>query len=168
MVVEHLSADSVHNFFVKAKSLLTPTGAICTFVPGSPRHWGIEDEIAGHFKRYTFECFSDIARTMDLEIRDIAGLTYPLSNLLLGTSNYLVRRSEAGKLQLTVQERTIASGNRNVPLKTTFPGWLRWVVNEITLYPFYLLQCCARHHPSSLLIYCEMIPTPSDSTNHNN
>ncbi len=166
MVVEHLPPDTVLDYFLKAKSLLTPTGAICTFVPGSPQHWGIEDEIAGHFKRYTFECFSQIAQKTNLVIRNIAGLTFPVSNFLLGTSNYLVRRSEAGKLQLSIQERTIASGDRNVPLKTTFPSWLRWVINEVTLYPFHLLQCCARNHPSSLIIYCEMIPPQSDSPKH--
>ena len=163
MVIEHLPEDSVRDYFAKAKSLLTRKGVVCTFAPGSPRHWGIEDEIAGHYKRYTFECFSRIAQKASLKIRDLAGLTYPISNWLLGISNNLVRRSEAAQMQLSKQDRTIASGDRNVPFKTTFPSWVRAIINERTLYPFHLLQCCARRNPSSLVIYCEMGNAPTEN-----
>jgi cyclopropane fatty-acyl-phospholipid synthase-like methyltransferase len=96
MVIEHLDQAGVDRYFEKCRDSLQPGGLVITFVPGDPGHWGIEDEIAGHQKRYTFRCFDDIARRHQLELRHQAGLTYPLSNWLFPLSNYLVRRWFAG------------------------------------------------------------------------
>jgi hypothetical protein len=139
----------------KAASLLVTGGRLCVLVPGSPSHWGIEDETAGHLRRYTFEMLRALAKKTGLVILDLRGLTYPLSNLVLSLSNLLVRRSESHKLSLSTRERTIASGARSVPFKTTFPGWLHLLVNEVTLYPFHVAQTLARNNPASLVIYGE-------------
>jgi hypothetical protein len=156
MVLEHWPETQVADFLTRARAHLTPSGRLGVFVPGSPRHWGIEDDTAGHLRRYQPGDFADLATAAGLVIRDLRGLTYPLSNLLLPVSNRLVRRSESHKLALGASEQTIASGARAVPFKTTFPSWFGWIANEVTLYPFHLLQVLARRHPSSLVIYCEM------------
>jgi SAM-dependent methyltransferase len=156
MVLEHLLPAEVDSYFERCKGMLTPGGLIVSLVPGSPAHWGIEDEIAGHRKRYSFSCFDDIARSHGLAVAHQAGLTFPLSNWLLPLSNFLTRRRERNKLELTMQERTVQSGNRDVPWKTVFPSFIAYLVNEVTLYPFYLLQRAFGRHPGSMVIYSEL------------
>lgn len=155
MVIEHWSEVQVDAFLARVRTLLAPGGRLCVLVPGSPSHWGIEDETAGHFRRYTFAALRAVAEKSGLVIRDLRGLTYPLSNMMLRLSNLLVRRSESHKLLLSAQEQTVASGARTVPFKTTFPGWLKVFVNEATLYPFHIAQSLARGNPNSLVIYAE-------------
>jgi SAM-dependent methyltransferase len=161
MVLEHLAPDQVDAYFAQCRRVQGPGGMVVTLVPASSAHWSIEDEIAGHHKRYSSSCFDDIARTHQLSIAHIAGLTYPLSNWLLPLSNFLVRRRERSKLELSMQDRTVLSGNRDVPWKTVFPRFVGYLVNEITLYPFYLLQRVFRHHSSAMVLYCELVQ-PAD------
>ena len=156
MMLEHLRTDEVDAYFERCRSVQAPGGRIVTLVPGSPAHWGIEDDIAGHHKRYSFACFDEIARAHGFDVAHIAGLTYPLSNWLLPLSNFLTRRRERHKLALTMQERTVLSGNRDVRWKTVFPRFVAYLVNDTTLYPFYLLQRAFRDHPASMVIYCEL------------
>lgn len=156
MVIEHMNEEDVHRYFTKATKLLNPNGVIVSLVPSSMKHWGIEDEIAGHFKRYTFECFNKISQKYSLRIIKNVGLTYPLSNFLLPLSNYLVNKSEKSKLVLNKQEQTVLSSNRKVFLKTNFPSFLRLVLNEYTMYPLYILQSIFRNNKNSLVIYSEL------------
>ena len=164
MVIEHLPARQVGRLFDRVAQLLSPDGIFCVFVPASPAHWGIEDDIAGHLRRYVLADFPLLARPAGLVIRDLCGLTYPLSNLLLPLSNFLVRRAESHKLKLAPAQRTIDSGARDVPYKTTFPQWVGACLNEFTLYPFHLWQRLAANSPNALVIYCEMaLPSPAAS-----
>jgi SAM-dependent methyltransferase len=158
MVIEHLTPAEVDAYFTRARLLLNPNGLIVTVVPASPRHWGIEDEIAGHQKRYTRADFDDLARSHGLRVIHIAGLTYPLSNWLLGLSNRLVRRAESWKLATDAHTRTVASGNRQVRGKTEFPGFVKFLVNEVTMFPLHLIQMLGRGHPHALVLYAEMEP----------
>lgn len=156
MVIEHLIATDVHAYFSRCRQFLNPGGVIITIVPASPRHWGIEDDIAGHQRRYTRAAFEEIARDHGLRVSHIAGLTYPLSNLLLGVSNRLVRRAESWKLTMDPRERTVASGHRHVRGKTEFPGFVRYLVNGVTLYPLHLVQRAFTRHPDALVLYAEL------------
>lgn len=156
MVLEHWPEAEVQNFLQLARSLLTPSGRLCLFVPGSPAHWGIEDETAGHLRRYTFATLRAAAERAGLRVEDLTGLTYPLSNLLLPISNFLVRRAESHKTKLSAREQTISSGARNVGFKTVFPDWVRCLVNEATLAPFHWWQRLAARNPASLVLYCEL------------
>lgn len=165
MVIEHLPNAQVDLLFRRVASFLRPEGIFCVFVPASPAHWGIEDDIAGHLRRYRLTDFQQLADSAGMIIRDLRGLTYPISNLLLPISNILVRRAESHKIKLSASQRTVDSGARNVAFKTTFPKWIGMLLNEVTLYPFYLWQKMAAQNPSSLVIYCEMSTSPaSDST----
>lgn len=156
MVVEHLTATEIHAYFSRCRELLSPGGVSVCIAPASPRHWGIEDDIAGHQRRYTRGAFDEIAREHGLRVAHIAGLTYPLSNLLLGLSNRLVRRSESWKLKIDAQARTVASGDRHVRGKTEFPDFVRFFVNEVTLYPLHLVQRLFTTHPDALVLYVEL------------
>jgi SAM-dependent methyltransferase len=160
MVLEHLDEPQVAQYFEQAARQLRPGGRAVFFVPGSPRHWGVEDEIAGHYRRYTISSFSDAARQHGWSPVHVVGLTYPLSNLLLGVSNALVRRAEADKQTLSLQERTEQSGNRDVEWKTDFPGWTAMFLNETALRPAHWLQKRKRSQASddALVIYAECSP----------
>lgn len=158
MVLEHLDDAEVSRYFERAAEVLRSDGRAIFFVPGAPRHWGIEDEIAGHHRRYTGRSLESTARAHGWTVDHLAGLTYPLSNLLLGASNRLVRRAEAGKTALSLRRRTELSGHRDVAWKTAFPAWMGLLLNERTMRPFHWLQKRYRTNDGALVIYCECLP----------
>lgn len=156
MVLEHLNQKKLSEYFKKCKNLLNKGGLIISVVPANMRYWGIEDEIAGHVKRYSKQCLDQIAATHKLRICKLQGLTWPLSNLLLPLGNWLVAKHEKKLLKNSLQQRTIESGFRSVGMKTAFPFWWRFFVNEITLFPWYILQLLNQNLGSSTILYCEM------------
>lgn len=160
MVLEHLDEGQVAHYFEHAARQLRPDGRGIFFVPGSPRHWGIEDEIAGHYRRYTVDSLSDAASQHGWSPMHVVGLTYPVSNLVLGVSNALVRRAEGDKRTLSLQERTEQSGNRDVEWKNNFPGWTGMFLNETALRPAHWLQKRKRSQTSrdALVVYAECCP----------
>ena len=155
MVMEHLDDESERKFMELSATRLKAGGRMVGFVPASPRHWGIEDDIAGHCRRYTRDSLLTLIRTSGWTISHIAGLTYPVSNLLLPVSNFLVRRHEASKLNLSSVERTKYSGRRNVRFKTHFPAVLKLFLNELTMLPLYWTQKLFANSGSALVLYFE-------------
>jgi SAM-dependent methyltransferase len=162
MVLEHLDDDGVRRYFERARAALRPNGLGIILVPSSPRHWGIEDEIAGHYRRYTADSLSATVRQHGWRVQHVAGLTYPLSNMLLRLSDILVRRAEQARQVLPLQERTKHSGDRNVAWKTNYPPWAGALINETTLRPFHWLQRRHRSDPNALVLYCECLPPDPD------
>jgi SAM-dependent methyltransferase len=158
MVLEHLSEADEREYFRRCERTLGPAGLAILIVPASPTHWGIEDEVAGHYRRYTSETMRMMLRDVGWEPTHIAGLTFPVSNLLLPVSNALVARTESHKCSASMAQRTRASGHRTVPLKTAFPRMLGLVLNELVLYPAHLLQKLARRHAAALVLYVEARP----------
>lgn len=156
MVIEHLPEDQLHLFFRKSKSLLSKKGRIIILVPTHMKFWGIEDEIAGHYRRFSYADFSNIADKHSLNLNHLAGLTYPVSNILLKLSNYLVKKSEAKTLALSKEERTILTGNRDVKFKTSFPQFFRFFLNDITMYPLFLLQNMNTKSDNAMIGYFEL------------
>jgi SAM-dependent methyltransferase len=159
MVIEHLPDDEEERYFARCREGLSPGGKAVVIVPASPAHWGIEDEIAGHVRRYTREGLRCRLGGLGWEVRHLAGLTYPVSNLLLPISNALVARAEKDNQGLSVRERTRRSGVRSVRFKTTFPNVLGPVLNEWTMYPFHLLQKTCQNREGALVLYAEATPT---------
>ena len=158
MVLEHLDAADEHRYFRRAENELTAGGFAILIVPGSPAHWGVEDEIAGHYRRYTFASLERTLAEVGWTATHLAGLTFPVSNLLWFMSEYLVARAEGHKKTLTFAERTAQSGDRRVFLKTRFPAVLSVVLNEWVLYPFHLWQKANADNERSLVIYVECRP----------
>lgn len=156
MVIEHLEDSELDQFIKKAKQLNSINGSILLIVPSSMKHWGIEDEIAGHIKRYEFEDFNQIAKRYQFKIKEMVGLTYPLSNLVFRISNYLVKKHESDKLAISQKDKTVYTGNRNVSFKTTFPNWMGLFLNEFFLWPFYYLQKRNFKNKNALVIATEL------------
>jgi len=155
MVLEHLNDEDERRYLVKCRDELSNTGVAVLFVPAGARYWGVEDEIAGHFRRYSFEDMAKKCESAGLNVRHMTGLTYPLSNLLLPITEFLVARQEADKAALSMSERSRASRSRNVKFKTTFPPLLSVVLNEYVLYPFHLVQKLLGNSPGAMLLYVE-------------
>jgi SAM-dependent methyltransferase len=158
MVVEHLPDDQEATYLRRALSALRPRGRLILLVPSSPRHWGIEDEIAGHERRYTRQSLRERLEEVGWRVDHLAGLTYPLSNLLLPISNRLVERAEMSRLELEPMERTTRSGHRNVTGKTAFPRPFALGLNPVTLYPFHVMQKAFRNAEAALVLYVEASP----------
>ncbi len=155
MVMEHLDDDGQRAFLDKSAQTLKQGGLMIGLVPASPEHWGIEDEIAGHYRRYTRASMAGLLQALGWQLTHIAGLTYPLSNLLLPLSNFLVTRSEQSKLILPLQERTKQSGRRQVRFKTHFSPVWAILLNRYTLYPLSLLQNSCHTAKYALVLYFE-------------
>lgn len=157
MVLEHLNDDEESAYFRTAKTLLAHQGRIILLVPSCPEYWGCEDEIAGHYRRYKFADIREKLLYFGFTIQDLAGLTYPISNILYPISELLVSRAESQLKSETMLTRTRKSGNRNVFLKTNFPIIFKLLLNNFTMYPFHLLQKFFKNHNKSLVIYAEAI-----------
>ncbi|MCS7317947.1 MAG: class I SAM-dependent methyltransferase [Candidatus Dojkabacteria bacterium] len=140
MVIEHLDNEELANFIKKSMNLLYNKGTLIFQVPANMKFWGIEDDIAGHVKRYEMNDIINLSSEHNLKINHIAGLNYPISNWLLSLSNILIKRQEKDKLTLSQKEKTIYSGKRDVLLKTKFPRIFALILNPFFLYPFHLLQ----------------------------
>jgi phospholipid N-methyltransferase len=153
MVLEHLSDTDEKKFLEKCKDSLATNGVLMLLVPANPKYWGIEDEIAGHFRRYTEMSLFQVVNECNLHVEEIRGLTFPLSNMLLPISNFFVKRSESSKTQLDMHHRTLESGHRNVIFKTVFPIYFGLILNSFVLYPFFIAQKIFRNNPKSLILF---------------
>lgn len=155
MVLEHLDDAAEALYLERCRERLAPAGRGLLLVPGSPEDWGIEDDIAGHLRRYTRDRLASLLGAHGWRVDHVAGLTFPLSNLLLPLSNHLVRRAESRKLALATDERTRASGRREVPGKTVFPGIAALLLNDVMLYPLHVAQKLCRDARRALVLYAE-------------
>lgn len=161
MVMEHMEEQQEAEFVQQAQRCLVPGGVMIGLVPGSPAHWGIEDEIAGHIRRYTRDSLNKLMEDNHWQIRHSAGLTVPISNILLPLSNFLVQRAEKNKLNLTNLEKTKLSGKRKVAFKTHFPSITGFLLNRFTMLPFHYLQKLLVHSSRALVLYFEAEPQGS-------
>ncbi|WP_428825261.1 class I SAM-dependent methyltransferase [Azonexus sp. IMCC34842] len=163
MVMEHLDDNKQAVFMVKAAEFLKLEGVLFSLVPASPGHWGIEDDIAGHCRRYTRAGVEQLVADSGWKLLHVVGLTFPLSNFLLPVSNFLVNRSEGQKLSLSPLERTKQSGRRSVKYKTYFPSMLGLFLNKYTLSPFHCVQKWCARSERALVLFFEAQPLPRGS-----
>jgi SAM-dependent methyltransferase len=158
MFIEHLPDADEARYFERARATVAPGGRAIVLVPASPRHWGIEDDVAGHQRRYDRAGLAGRLTELGWRLDHVAGLTFPLSNVLLPISNRLVARAERDRLAMSELERTLQSGDRSVAGKTSFPAAARVILNERTLYPLHLLQRAFRDSERALVLYGEAVP----------
>jgi len=162
MVIEHLSDNELDKYFEKCRSVLNPSGKIVIVVPAGMKYWGVEDEVAGHKKRYELPDIFNMERKYSVCCTYHAFLTYPLSNILLSLSNLLVKKNETTKLIYSDEVKTIDSGHRHVPMKTIFPNWFKFIINEYILSPFIFLQALNLKNKNGLVLMAEFNLRDSD------
>ncbi len=138
MVMEHIEDDAA--FARRLASLVRPGGTVILGVPARMDRWGVEDEAAGHFRRYER---GDIRRVMaaaglgDIVIRSVS---VPAANITFHISNLLVRSAWSRRQTLSQQERTALSGLHDVPFKTMFPAPFKLLLNPVAMYPLFVVQ----------------------------
>jgi SAM-dependent methyltransferase len=155
MVLEHLDDEQEKLYFEKCRALLGDGGFGVLLVPASPLHWGVEDDIVGHHRRYTSDQLRSKLVASGFTVSHLVGLTYPLSNILFPLSNHLLGRYSRLARRLSRREQTKSSGMIEIRWKTKFPRVASLFINAITLYPFYVLQKMNRSNKSSLVLYVE-------------
>lgn len=139
MVMEHVEDDQ--GFLAKVVELVRPGGTLIIGVPGRMDRWGIEDETAGHFRRYERGDLSRRLTVAGLERVEVRSVSVPVANVLFHVSNLMIRRAGEGrKLEMSQVARTQASGIREIPFKTVFPAPFKLVLNPVAMSPFFLLQ----------------------------
>ena len=158
MVIEHLSDDDERAFMIQARNVISSRGIIINMMPAGMQYWGIEDEIAGHFRLYDRARIRNLCDATNFQMTHVAGLTFPVSNMLLPLSNRQVQQYEGRKVQQTMLERTKESGHRAVPFKTSFPAIFGIVLNPIVMLPFHWLQKLTKHSSRCLILYFEATP----------
>lgn len=158
MVMEHLDHRREAEFMRRALNTLSSGGRMIGLVPGSPKHWGIEDDIAGHQRRYTRDAIKELMVKTGWKADHIKGLTFPLSNLLLPISNRLVKNAEQQLLQYSPSERTVRSGHRSVLGKTRFPQIFGLLLNPVAILPFHWIQKLFGDAEGALVLYFEATP----------
>jgi SAM-dependent methyltransferase len=139
MVMEHIKDDA--DFLTRMVGLVRPGGTVIVGVPGRKDRWGIEDESAGHYRRYErAELESSLAHA-GLEHVEVRSVSVPIANLTFHLSNFLIRRAgEDRKLRLSMRDRTETSGIRDIPFKTVFPAPFKLLLNPVAMSPLFLLQ----------------------------
>ena len=156
MMLEHLTEDAVAATTEAAASALRTGGRFVVIVPAGPQYWGVEDDVAGHLRRYTREDLGEICAGTNLRLTHMAGLTFPVSNVLLPLSNLIVTKVESRRVaDQSVQQRTIRSGNREIPLKTSFPRLLKPLLSYRTFAPLHYLQKRFVGSERALVLYAE-------------
>ena len=139
MVMEHVENDV--GFVCRLAQFLEPGGLVIVAVPGRRDRWGIEDETVGHLRRYDRSDLERVLTAAGLQDVQVWSVAVPVANLLFRAGNLLVRASgETRKTQLSKVDQTKTSGIREIPWKTVFPSWFRFVLNRTTLYPLFVLQ----------------------------
>jgi phospholipid N-methyltransferase len=160
MVIEHLSDEDERKFMEQARHVITAHGVVINMMPAGMQYWGIEDEIAGHFRRYDRTRIKQLCQDTQWQMTHVAGLTFPVSNMLLPLSNRQVQQYEGRKVQQTMLERTKDSGHRTVPFKTSFPAILGIILNPIVMLPFHWLQKLTKDSSHCMILYFEATPAP--------
>ena len=139
MVMEHVQDDA--EFLDRMVRLVKPGGLVMVCVPARMDRWGVEDDTAGHYRRYER---SDLERGMKaagLVAVEVRSISVPIANLTFHASNFLVLRAgESRKAGLTQREQTESSGIRDIPFKTVFPPPFRFLLNPVSMYPFFVAQ----------------------------
>lgn len=139
MVAEHLHDDV--GFVHAVARLVRRGGQVIIGVPGRRDHWGYEDEVAGHLRRYERDELRQLLESAGLEEVVVWSVAVPVANLLYRIGNRLVRRSTSDDVaSQTQREQTDSSGIREVPWKTVFPRWCGLILNRYTLAPLFLVQ----------------------------
>lgn len=156
-VLEHLDDEHEQSYLERCSRSVTERGIVALMVPSSPKHWSLEDEVAGHYRRYDKKELVEKLAASGFHCNHTVGLNYPLTNNLQPVAVLILKLSRFKEkvASKTTQERTISSGNWKVPMLTTFPRFLSIVLNETVMKPFFWMQNANHANMNCLVTYVE-------------
>jgi SAM-dependent methyltransferase len=127
-VLEHLEDD--HGALEEWRGYVAPGGSLLISVPADPSRFGLADEKAGHFRRYSRAGMEELLQTKGFTEIRMLNYGFPAGYALEGARNVLARR-ELRKAR-TQWERTLESGRWLQPA-----GWMapvtRWGAVPLSL-----------------------------------
>jgi SAM-dependent methyltransferase len=106
-VMEHVENDIA--FLKQLKSRLRPGGSVIIAVPGRKDKWSLEDETAGHLRRYERNELFNVLKKAGLTNIEVWSIAVPVGNWLFSLSDFIVKMSsEKEKLNVSLKEQTQA------------------------------------------------------------
>jgi SAM-dependent methyltransferase len=141
MTLEHVVDE--REFLAGLCRLVRPGGWILVGVPARRDHWGVEDELVGHLRRYERADLTALLAAAGLVDVGAWSVAVPVANVLFRVGQWLVRRGTAGEVAAQGQrQQTATSGIRELPWKTVFPPAFRYLLNPRAMRPLFWLQRC--------------------------
>lgn len=131
-VLEHIDNDraTLNNWF----NLIRPGGHLLLSVPAHPHLFSAEDEMAGHFRRYSRAELNEKLATAGFEPPRLLCYGYPLGFVLKHLRTFVAARKLRNDAR-SRQQRTEASGVERKQWK-----FLRCILNDVCMLPFNLMQ----------------------------
>lgn len=132
-VLEHHQDDIV--FLGRLRDRLHRGGMVLLTVPAHQKDWGPNDDFCGHVRRYERAELHDKLRAAGFGEIVIYSYGVPVYNLMKPFYDRAIRSSDTG---MKPMEKTTGSGGMWLIRK--WGGVFRLLFNDVTMFPFYLLQ----------------------------
>ena len=139
-ILEHQPDDL--SFLETLKTVTKPNGWIVCAVPGRKDKWFIDDEIAGHYRRYDKEDLEKLMWSVGLKNVEVWSVATYIHNILSlpGINKLWTKDGRYNRLNLDQEERTKVSGISEIKMKTVYPWWFKYLLNRVTLWPLFMVQ----------------------------
>lgn len=156
-VLEHLDDEQEARYLNKAAAQLKSGGRVALMVPANSRLWGLEDEIAGHYRRYDRDDLHSKLTKAGLNCNHLAGLNFPVSNILHPLTKLVLRANNMKRkvASKSLNERTISSGTWKIPMLNSFPQLFAIGLNPFVMWPFHVVQKLTSNNKNCVVLYAE-------------
>jgi len=136
-VLEHYEDDGMA--LCKMQELLDQNGYLMLSVPARAKHWGPNDEWAGHVRRYERAELKDKAEAKGFKTVGIYSFGVPIANMTKPFYDRLIRRQSRREAKLDDAQKCERSWR--IPVARFLHPLFSMIFNRFTLYPFLLTQC---------------------------
>jgi SAM-dependent methyltransferase len=134
-VMEHYQDDL--SFLMQLRDCLGDGGHLLLTVPAHMKDWGPNDDSCGHVRRYERDELRKMLDTAGFSEIVIYSYGVPIYNFMKPIYDFAIR-SEASGSSAPLREKTAESGG--MKLMTGAGVVFRFLFNDLTMYPLYLLQ----------------------------
>jgi SAM-dependent methyltransferase len=136
-VIEHQEDDE--NALGKLHGLLAREGYLILSVPARMKHWGANDDWAGHARRYERNELKRKAEAQGFETISIDSFGVPIVNILKIFYDRMISKRMRRETELSRNEKIERSWE--MPVATPFQPIFAIIFSQFVLYPFLLMQC---------------------------
>jgi SAM-dependent methyltransferase len=134
-VLEHVEDDRA--FLRKANQLLANGGQLILSVPARKKYWSVDDQIAGHYRRYERKELYDKLIEAGFSRIEIASYGFPFQNLVRLVRIALARIQYRERAKWDQKKQTQQSAF--MVKRNPYLNLVGLVLNKYTIYPFNLL-----------------------------